>query len=86
MFSSGTYECKTLLIPEDDGGFSAFAIRLPGVISQGDTEEEALQNIAEAFRGAIQAYADLKQDIPWRDVEVVDRQKGSMERWIIVDV
>lgn len=85
VFSRGTYECKALLIPEEGGGFSAFALRLPGVVSQGETEVDALNNIADAFRGAIQTYIQLDRKIPWGDANV-DRRKGSKERWIIVDV
>ena len=41
---------EAALVPEDDGGFSVFALNYPGVVSQGDTVEEATANIAEAFQ------------------------------------
>lgn len=85
VFPGGTaYECRVVLIAED-GGFCAHALRLPGVASQGDTEEDAIRNIAEAFAGAARAYLDSDEPIPWCDTSI-DRPKGSMERWIIVDV
>ncbi|MFN0011020.1 MAG: type II toxin-antitoxin system HicB family antitoxin [Phycisphaerales bacterium] len=37
-----------LLIPDAEGGFVATIPSLPGCISQGDTREEALANIADA--------------------------------------
>ncbi len=37
-----------LLTPDPDGGYVAQIVELPGVISQGDTVEEALANIREA--------------------------------------
>ncbi|MCH7752761.1 MAG: type II toxin-antitoxin system HicB family antitoxin [Planctomycetes bacterium] len=80
-----TYECRVLLCPEPEGGFSVHAIRLPGVVSEGDTESEALENIADAFRSAIQSYLEGGSEIPWCD-EKIDRPKGSKERWILVDV
>ena len=37
------------LEPEDDGGYSASAPAVPGAYSDGDTEAEALENIADAI-------------------------------------
>lgn len=80
-----TFECRVLLCPEEDGGYSAHALRLLGVVSQGETKEEALENIREAFRGAILAYRESGQTIPWGEFEI-DRPKDSIERWILVNV
>ena len=38
-----------ILEREDDGGYVVTAPALPGCVSQGDTREEALQNIREAM-------------------------------------
>jgi len=40
---------KIVLEPSDDGGFTAYAPTLPGCISEGDTREDALRNMAEAI-------------------------------------
>ena len=37
------------LIPSEDGGYTVVVPALPGCISEGDTEEEALANIREAI-------------------------------------
>ncbi len=79
------YECRALLCPEAEGGFSAHAIRLPGVVSQGESVDEALKNISEAFQGAISVYLEQGNEIPWTDAEI-DRPKGWIERWILVHV
>ncbi len=39
---------RVILEPSDDGGFTALVPSLPGCISEGETEEEALANIREA--------------------------------------
>jgi len=54
------------LTPEADGGFSVVCPALPGAVSEGDTEAEALANIAEAIRGLLAAYAADGQPVPWR--------------------
>jgi predicted RNase H-like HicB family nuclease len=40
---------KVVLEPSEDGGFTVYVPSLPGCISEGDTEEEALSNIHEAI-------------------------------------
>lgn len=40
---------KVVLEPSDEGGFTVYVPSLPGCISEGDTEEEALANIKEAI-------------------------------------
>ena len=40
---------KVILEPSEDGGFTAIVPSLPGCISEGDSKEEALQNIREAI-------------------------------------
>jgi len=79
------FECRVLLCPEMEGGYSAHALRLPGVASQGDTIDQALENIKEAFRGAVSVYQEDDQQIPWEEI-TIDRPAGSLERWILVDV
>ncbi len=49
---------KVVLEPSDEGGFTVFVPSLPGCISQGDTEEEALRNIREA----IELYLEPAED------------------------
>jgi predicted RNase H-like HicB family nuclease len=40
---------KVVLEPSEDGGFTVYVPSLPGCISEGDTEVEALANIREAI-------------------------------------
>ncbi len=40
---------KIVLEPSDEGGFTVYVPSLPGCISEGDTEEEAINNIKEAI-------------------------------------
>ena len=79
------YECRVLLCPEEGGGYSALALQLPGVVSEGNTKSEALANVAEAFRGAISVYLDEGGEIPWTDAKR-ERVAGSEEYWLVVDV
>jgi predicted RNase H-like HicB family nuclease len=40
---------KVILEPSEEGGFTIYVPSLPGCISEGETEEEALANIREAI-------------------------------------
>jgi predicted RNase H-like HicB family nuclease len=40
---------KVVIEESDEGGFTVYVPSLPGCISEGDTEEEALANIREAI-------------------------------------
>ncbi|MEH1802199.1 type II toxin-antitoxin system HicB family antitoxin [Nostoc sp.] len=40
---------KVVLEPSDEGGYTVHVPSLPGCISEGETVEEALQNIQEAI-------------------------------------
>jgi len=82
---ANVFECRVLLCPEPEGGYSVHALRLPGVVSQGESIAEALENIKEAFSGAISVYQDDNQEIPWEQI-TIDRPAGSLERWVLVNV
>jgi len=49
---------KVVLEASDEGGYTVYVPSLPGCISEGDSEEEALSNIKEA----IELYLDPIDD------------------------
>ncbi|MBI5125492.1 MAG: type II toxin-antitoxin system HicB family antitoxin [Planctomycetes bacterium] len=49
---------KVILEPSEEGGFTVYVPSLPGCISEGETEEEALANIKEA----IELYLEPAED------------------------
>ena len=66
QFTTGSaYQCRILICEDPDGGFVPYAIRLAGVVSHGETEKEAIRNIAESFAGAIECYSEMGLPIPW---------------------
>ena len=42
-------EIKVVLEKQEEGGYTVYVPSLPGCISEGDTKEEALENIKEAM-------------------------------------
>jgi predicted RNase H-like HicB family nuclease len=71
------------LTPEEKGDFSVVAAHLPGVASQGETEQEALANIVEAFKRTIAHYKEQGVDIPWTKTPI-EPNRGAVTRVVIV--
>lgn len=49
---------RVALEPQPEGGFTAQCIEIPGAITQGETEEEALENIQEAILLVLESRRD----------------------------
>ncbi len=50
---------RVRLIQDEEGGFAAICPELPGCVSQGDTEEEAMTNVTEAIR----LYLEVREEL-----------------------
>jgi predicted RNase H-like HicB family nuclease len=55
---------------ESEEGYSISVPGLPGCWSQGDTEEEALENIEDAIREYLDVAADQLEGAEVREIEV----------------
>lgn len=63
---------------ESDGGYVASVPVLPGCVSQGDTREQALQNVREAIELYIEDCIDAGDDVPEQDeTEFVELKSGT---------
>ncbi len=60
------------LFQDEDGAFIAECPTIPGCVSQGETEDEALQNIREAIKECLQVRSErgMPLTIETREVEV----------------
>jgi antitoxin HicB len=47
------YSFSIVLEPQEEGGFSVIVPALPEVVTEGDTEQEALANVEEAIRAIV---------------------------------
>ncbi len=46
---------------EEEGGYSAQCLELPGAVSEGETKEETLRNIRDAIEGFLEAFPEEKE-------------------------
>ena len=68
--SKQIYNYTVLLEKESDGGYHAFCPILKGCHSQGDSFEEAIENITEAIELYLESLRDDNQPIPKEDLIV----------------
>ena len=61
---------RIILEPSEEGGYTAVVPWLPGCISEGDTKEEALENIREAIELYLEPVEDDQIFAP--DAEMVE--------------
>jgi len=59
-----------ILLNKTEEGYSVSCPGLPGCWSQGDTEEEAIENIKDAIKTYLETVAELSKDKTSRFVEV----------------
>ncbi len=86
-FDPGTHFVVMAVVePEEDGGFVSYAPNLPGAVSQGATEDDALSNLAEAIAGCLASYHATGETIPWVHEEPEIPETATRTQWIEVDV
>lgn len=58
--------CKLPLIlePQPEGGFTVTSPLLPALITEGDTVEDALDNVRDALAAVIEAYQETGRSLP----------------------
>ena len=62
---------QVIIYPGEDGYWVAECPSLPGCISQGETREEAINNIKEAIHGYIEALKEDNLPVPEEHFEVI---------------
>ena len=53
-----------VLIPAEEGGFSAEVLEFPGCFAEGESAEEAIRNLEAAAESWIEAALEMGQEIP----------------------
>jgi predicted RNase H-like HicB family nuclease len=64
------YNYTILLEREEDGGCHAFCPALPGCHTQGDTYDEAMENIKDAIKLYIESLKAHQDPIPEEDITI----------------
>jgi antitoxin HicB len=58
------YKLPLVLTPQPEGGYTVTSPLLPELITEGDSMEEALENVKDALVAVVEAYHDLGRALP----------------------
>ena len=58
---------KVIIEKDEDGAYTASAPALPGVVEQGDTEDQAFENMGAAIRFTLDSMSKEGEELPISD-------------------
>ena len=58
------YKIPLILAPQPEGGYTVTSPLLPELLTEGDTAEEALDNVKDALAAVVEIYEDLGRQLP----------------------
>lgn len=58
------YKIPLMLAPQPEGGYTVTSPLLPELITEGDTLEDALNNVKDAIAAVAETYHDLGRRLP----------------------
>lgn len=58
------YKVPLVLEPQPEGGFTVTSPVLPELLTEGDSAEEALENVKDALAAVIEIYEELNRPLP----------------------
>ena len=76
------YKIPLLLTPQPEGGFTVTSPLLPELITEGDSMDEVLANVRDAFEAVLETYQDLGKELPL-NLQSVDQNSPALIETII---
>ncbi|MBI4639923.1 MAG: type II toxin-antitoxin system HicB family antitoxin [Candidatus Tectomicrobia bacterium] len=58
------YKVPLVLTPQPEGGYTVTSLAFPELVTEGDTLEEALAHVQDAFMAVLELYEDLGKPLP----------------------
>ncbi len=58
------YKIPIVLTPQPEGGYTVTSPMLPELVTEGDTLDEALENVKDALAAVIEIYQDTGRALP----------------------
>lgn len=58
------YKIPLILAPQPEGGYTVTSPLLPELVTEGDTAQEALENVKDALAAVVETYEDLGRPLP----------------------
>ncbi len=58
------YKIPLVLTPQPEGGYTVTSPLLPELVTEGDSLDEALENVKDALAAVVELYQDLGRSLP----------------------
>ena len=58
------YKIPLVLTPQPEGGYTVTSPLLPELVTEGDTIEEAMENVRDALAAVVEIYEDSGRKLP----------------------
>jgi antitoxin HicB len=58
------YKIPLILEPQPEGGFTVTSPLLPELVTEGDTADEALENVRDALSAVLEMYEEMGRPLP----------------------
>jgi antitoxin HicB len=58
------YKVPLVLTPQPEGGYTVTSPVLPELVTEGDTLDEAIENVRDALKAVVEIYEDLGRMLP----------------------
>jgi antitoxin HicB len=71
------YRVPLVLTPQPEGGYTVTSPTLPGLVTEGDSLEQALENVEDALRATLELYEDTGRPLPSGLVQ--DPEAGAIQ-------
>ena len=71
------YRLPLVLEPQPEGGYTVTCPILPGLVTEADTMQEVMPNVADALAALLEIYEDTKQSLP----EILQPVKANAPLW-----
>lgn len=86
IYGRKVLECEVWVVEEAEGGYSAFAAHLPGVVAQSEERDLALFEIERALGAVISSYLERAETIPWTEDPIeLATDKPILKQWILLN-
>jgi len=64
LIVSYVYRVPLVMTPQEEGGYTVTSPVLPGLVTEGDSLEQALENVEDALRATLELYEDTGRPVP----------------------
>ena len=58
------YTVTVILTPQPEGGYTVRCDELPELVTEGDSVDESLDNVVDAFAATLELYEDMGRSLP----------------------